>query len=73
MKRDYEKLELIFRHLSLMVEKYGEKRGMFLFRGQLLGYMKGQPGAARWRREVLVEMDPERLKEKIEGFVRDWV
>ena len=67
-----EKLDLILRHLEMMLEKYGEKRGVFLFRGQLLGYMKGQAGAARWRREVLVEMVPERLKEKIEGFVRGW-
>jgi nifR3 family TIM-barrel protein len=67
-----EKLEMISRHLSLMVEKYGEKRGIFLFRGQLLGYMRGQPGAARWRREVLLEMDPDRLREKIEAFVRGW-
>lgn len=62
---DEEKLDLIIRHLDLLERKFGETRGVRLFRAHLVGYVRGRPDASRWRRELLTEKRAAILRERL--------
>ncbi|MCL6629230.1 MAG: tRNA dihydrouridine synthase DusB [Armatimonadetes bacterium] len=47
-----ERLQVALEHLHLMVAQHGEERGVREMRGQLGWYVKGLPGAARFRKIV---------------------
>lgn len=47
-----ERLQIALEHLRLMVVQHGEERGVREMRGLLGWYVKGLPGAARFRRIV---------------------
>jgi len=45
-----ERIEMARKHLRMMVELYGEDRGVREMRGQIAWYIKGMPGAGQLRR-----------------------
>lgn len=47
-----ERLQVALEHLNFMVAQHGEERGVREMRGQLGWYVKGLPGAARFRKMV---------------------
>ncbi len=51
---DDERLRVMLRHLSLLVDKYGEGKGVGLFRPHLVGYLKGRPGVSKRRNELVL-------------------
>lgn len=47
-----ERLSLIKRHLSLLMERWGEEKGVLIFRKHLLWYTRGLPGGSELRRTL---------------------
>jgi tRNA-dihydrouridine synthase B len=54
-----ERLALINRHLALMVSFYGEERGLINFRKHVVKYLRGVPGSARLKTQLLACTDPQ--------------
>jgi nifR3 family TIM-barrel protein len=60
-----ERLQIAREHLHLMVDEFGEERGIREMRGQLGWYIKGVPGAAKFRRMVSTASSLEEIEEII--------
>jgi nifR3 family TIM-barrel protein len=60
-----ERLDMALTHASMHCAWRGEQRGMIELRGQLSLYMKGMPGAGRWRVNAHNLCDIDSLRELI--------
>jgi len=47
-----ERIGLIKHHLFLVTERWGEEKGILIFRKHLLWYTKGLPGGSQWRQKL---------------------
>jgi len=56
-----ERLAVMERHLRTMAELFGERHGTICFRKHLVKYMRGLPGAARMRAELMRPETPDEL------------
>lgn len=65
---ELEKADIICRHLDGLIEDLGEWTGVREFRPQLAAYLKGRPGAAALRREMMELTQPEEIKERLHKF-----
>jgi len=54
-----EKAQLIFRHLALMLDFYGEERGLVLFRKHVVKYVRGLAHIARVKQQLITCTRPE--------------
>lgn len=54
-----EKTRLIYRHLELMVDFYGEERGLVLFRKHVVKYVRGLSHIARVKQQLMTCTRPE--------------
>ncbi|MBL4890026.1 MAG: tRNA-dihydrouridine synthase [Candidatus Lindowbacteria bacterium] len=59
--------QVMLDHLDLVLEYYGDI-GIRKFRRHLVEYVRGLPGAARLRREMMVCREPELLRDIIRGI-----
>lgn len=60
--------EIVLRHLDLVLDYYGERSGVPLFRKHAAWYSGGMPGAVQFRVDVNQITDANELKEKISEF-----
>jgi nifR3 family TIM-barrel protein len=60
-----ERIEVAREHLRLMVERFGEDRGVREMRGQLAWYLKGMPGAGEFRRLATQAASLEEMEEAL--------
>ena len=58
-----ERVEMARKHLHMMVQLYGEDRGVREMRGQIAWYIKGIPGAGRLRRLSTQATSLERMED----------
>jgi nifR3 family TIM-barrel protein len=63
-----EKVDLMIRHLTMMVEYKGEKTGVVEMRKHIAWYLKGLPGSARMREAVFKMESYKEIKEFLEGI-----
>ncbi len=54
-----EKVQLIYRHLDLMLDFYGEERGLMLFRKHVVKYVRGLSHIARVKTKLVTCTRPE--------------
>jgi nifR3 family TIM-barrel protein len=54
-----EKAQLIYRHLDLMMDFYGEERGLVLFRKHVVKYVRGLSHIARIKQQLITSTRPE--------------
>jgi nifR3 family TIM-barrel protein len=54
-----EKTDLIYRHLALMLEFYGEDRGLVLFRKHVVKYVQGLSHIAKVKQQLITCTRPE--------------
>ena len=66
-----ERLALARRHLELAVAEKGERQGLVQMRKHLAWYLKGLPGAARLRAEIMGTTEVETVKKLLESYF--WV
>ncbi len=60
--------EIVLKHLDLVVDYYGERTGVPLFRKHAAWYSAGLPGAVQFRVDVNQITDVRELKDKISAF-----
>lgn len=63
-----EIFKIIKEHLSLSIDFYGEELGVKNFRKHLLAYTRGFKDSAKFRNEILSELNPEIVIKKLENF-----
>lgn len=63
-----EKSRLIQRHLELMLDFYGQERGLVLFRKHVIKYVRGLAHIARVRAELMTCIHPEEFMALIQGY-----
>lgn len=63
-----EMLEVICTHLDGLVELYGERPAVKLFRRHLTGYLKGFPGVAAMRKVVFMLQTPAEVRTHLTDF-----
>jgi len=54
-----EKAQLIYRHLDLMLDFYGEERGLVLFRKHIVKYVRGLSHIAKVKQQLITCTRPE--------------
>ncbi|MCB0168594.1 MAG: tRNA-dihydrouridine synthase, partial [Anaerolineae bacterium] len=54
-----EKARLIYRHLNLMLDFYGEERGLVLFRKHVVKYVRGLKHSAAVKAKLVICTTPE--------------
>ncbi|MDR0579629.1 MAG: tRNA-dihydrouridine synthase [Campylobacteraceae bacterium] len=59
---------IVLEHLQLMIEFYGDKMGVILFRKHLHAYSKSFPQAAMFRHKVNTILDTNEIQKEIERF-----
>jgi len=64
------RMEVILEHLRLMVEAKGQERGVLEMRKHLGWYLKGLPGAARGRRELMQARTADQVEEILRSTLR---
>jgi nifR3 family TIM-barrel protein len=65
-----ERIVLVGEHLARMVSFYGEKRGVLAFRKHLVQYIRGEPGSAKIRAQLLQCTTRDQVMETLDGFLR---
>ena len=60
-----ERIDVAREHLRLMVELYGEERGVKEMRGQIAWYVKGMPGAGQLRKLATQASSPEDIEDAL--------
>ncbi|MBN1991532.1 MAG: tRNA dihydrouridine synthase DusB [Anaerolineae bacterium] len=60
-----EKVNLIYRHLALMLDFYGPERGLILFRKHIVKYIRGMAHSAKVRAKLVTCTHPEEFVELI--------
>jgi tRNA-dihydrouridine synthase B len=63
-----EKSELIHRHFRLMLDFYGEERGLLNFRKHAAKYIRGAVGASDLRTRMVVAESPEEFVALVDEF-----
>ncbi|MCX6374946.1 MAG: tRNA dihydrouridine synthase DusB [Armatimonadetes bacterium] len=63
-----ERIEVALEHLRMMIELYGEDRGIREMRGQIAWYVRGMPGAAGMRRRFSQAVTPEDMEDVLRGL-----
>jgi len=63
-----EKARLIYRHLDLMLEFYGEERGLILFRKHVVKYVRGLSHITRVREKLMTCTRPEEFVELLNSY-----
>jgi len=61
-----ERIEVAAGHLDLMVDSKGERRGVLEMRKHLVAYLRGAPGAARLRSELVTMEGHANVRERLE-------
>jgi len=65
-----EKLECALKHLSLVVAFKGEKKGVREIKRHLYRYLRGIPGAASIRKEIMLMENQQEVVEKISSLLK---
>lgn len=63
-----ERIEVALEHLRMMIELYGEDRGIREMRGQIAWYVRGMPGAAGLRRTLSQATLPAEMEDLLRGL-----
>jgi tRNA-dihydrouridine synthase B len=63
-----EKIELIYRHLDLMLDFYGKERGLILFRKHVVKYVRGLSHISRVRQQLMACTQPEQFVALIDDY-----
>jgi len=63
-----EKSKLIHRHLNLMLEFYGEERGLILFRKHVVKYVRGLAHIAQVKTKLITCTRPEEFVELMHQY-----
>lgn len=63
-----ERGEICLQHFGLALEFYGRQKGVFEMRKHLAAYIKGMPGASRFRAKLMRLTQPEIIFHEIESF-----
>jgi tRNA-dihydrouridine synthase B len=63
-----ERVEVALEHLRMMIELYGEDRGIREMRGQIAWYVRGMPGAAGLRRTLSQAVTPADMEDVLRGL-----
>jgi tRNA-dihydrouridine synthase B len=63
-----EKAALIHRHFRLMLDFYGEERGLLNFRKHVVKYIRGSEGASSLRSQIVVAETPEAFVSLVDEF-----
>jgi nifR3 family TIM-barrel protein len=63
-----EKGTLVLKHFEMIIELYGEYRGVRLFRKHLAWYVKGMEGASKFRSIINYSVNPDEVRELVSGF-----
>ncbi|HCR18220.1 MAG TPA: tRNA dihydrouridine synthase DusB [Candidatus Latescibacteria bacterium] len=64
-----ERVAMAIRHLSISIQVKGVIAGVREMRGHLAAYVKGMPGAASLRQELMTQDDPDKVEEILRGFL----
>ncbi len=67
-----ERVRVINRHLELLVDRYGDKRGSLIFRKHAAWYLRGAPGSAEMRREVFTFTTRDQYREFLGRIGDEW-
>lgn len=65
-----ERLSLAVRHLELAVAEKGDRLGVVEMRKHLAWYLKGMPGAAKVRAQIMTLTEPQVVKEVLMAIMR---
>ncbi len=65
------RIAMLLEHLNLSIRYKGERYGVIEFRKHYSGYLREYPGIARLRSELIQELEPGRIIEKLQRFVRN--
>lgn len=60
--------EIVLKHLDLMIDYYGAKVGIPMFRKHVMWYSAGMPNSAQFRIKINQILDEENLKKNIKEF-----
>lgn len=60
--------EIVLKHLDLMIDYYGAKVGIPMFRKHVMWYSTGMPNSAQFRIKINQILDEENLKKNIKEF-----
>lgn len=63
-----EKAQLIYRHLDLMLDFYGQERGLVLFRKHVVKYVRGLSHIARVKQQLITCTRPEQFVELMNEY-----
>jgi len=63
-----EKIALIYRHLALMMDFYGEERGLILFRKHVVKYVRGLAHISQVRQQLMTCTRPEEFVALIDHY-----
>lgn len=66
-----EKAQLIYRHLALMIDFYGEERGLMLFRKHVVKYVRGLAHIAQVKTKLITCTRPEEFIELMHEYEAD--
>lgn len=64
-----DRISMAIRHLKISVQVKGMLAGVREVRGHLAAYVKGMPGAASLRQELMTENDPGKVEEILRRFL----
>ncbi len=64
-----ERVAMAIRHLRISIQVKGVIAGVREMRGHLAAYVKGMPGAASLRQELMTQDDPDKVEEILRGFL----
>ncbi len=68
-----EKLELILKHYNMILQYYGERRGVPLARKHLSWYCNALPNAAKFRAELNKIKNPDEVRENLRTFFSPYI
>ena len=64
-----ERVAMAIRHLRISIQVKGVIAGVREMRGHLAAYVKGMPGAASLRQELMTQDDPDKVEEILRGVL----
>ncbi len=65
-----ERLALIDRHLELMVDFYGQERGLINFRKHVVKYLRGLPDSAKLKPQLLACTSSKEFVALMNGYAK---
>lgn len=66
-----DRIEMAVRHLHLSIEAKGPRTGVLEMRKPLAAYIKGIKGAAKYRKELMTEDDPEKVESLLYRILKE--